>query len=325
MFVVKYKNWLLWMALGIVSAAFAVIAVFGLRPGIDFVGGTLIEVNYATAPDKETVLSTVKPLEIGDPLVRRSDSDAGQGYLINVKDLSIEEQNKIEKALTSIGEGGSITRYTSIGPVIGAELQDKATWAIGLVLAITVVYVAFAFAGIGKPVSSWVYGFVTILILGHDVLIPFAAMSLLGHFTGAEVDILFMTAILTILGYSVNDTIVIFDRVREKLKQNRTEHRTKRTEPGGIVIEEVDYTLTKPFEELVGMAVSETMVRSVNTSLTVFLALLALYFLGGAITQTFVLILIVGVIAGAFSSIFIASPFLIAYAAYQSKKEAAKK
>lgn len=320
MFVVKYKKFLLWLTLAIVLGALAIIAVFGLRPGIDFVGGTLVEVNYTTAPDKEAVTAAITPLEIGDPLVRRSDSELGQGYLINIRDLSIEEQDKLETTLISIGEGGVITRYTSIGPVIGAELQDKATWAVGLVLLITVVYVAFAFAGIGKPVSSWVYGFVTILILAHDVLIPFAAMSLLGHFAGAEVDILFMTAILTILGYSVNDTIVIFDRVREKLVQNRTEHKTKRVEPGGIAYEEVDYTLTKPFEELVGMAVSETMVRSVNTSLTVFLALLALYFLGGAITQTFVLVLIVGVIAGAYSSIFIASPILITYAEYLAKK-----
>ncbi len=320
MFVVKYKKFLLWLTLAIVLGASAIIATFGLVPGIDFVGGTLVEVNYTTAPDKEAVSAAIVPLEIGEPLVRRSDSEIGQGYLINIRDLSIEEKDKLETTLTSIGEGGSITRYTSIGPVIGAELQDKATWAVGLVLLITVVYVAFAFAGIGKPVSSWVYGFVTILILGHDVLIPFAAMSLLGHFTGAEVDILFMTAILTILGYSVNDTIVIFDRVREKLVQNRTEHKTKRVEPGGIAYEEVDYTLNKPFEELVGMAVSETMVRSVNTSLTVFLALLALYFLGGAITQTFVLVLIVGVIAGAYSSIFIASPILITYAEYLAKK-----
>ncbi len=320
MFVVKYKKLLLWLTLVIVSAAFAVIFAFGLRPGIDFVGGTLIEVNYTTAPEKSAVTEAISLLEIGEPLVRQSDSDAGQGYLINVRDLSIEEQSKVETSLTTLGEGGNITRYTSIGPVIGAELQDKATWAIGLVLLITVIYVAFAFAGIGKPVSSWVYGFVTILILGHDVLIPFAAMSLLGHFVGAEVDILFMTAILTILGYSVNDTIVIFDRVREKLIQNRTEHRTKKVELGGIAREEVSYTLNKPFEELVGMAVSETMVRSINTSLTVLLALLALYFLGGVITQTFVLILIVGVIAGAYSSIFIASPILITYAEYLAKK-----
>ncbi len=320
MFIITHRTLFLWIAVAIVTTSVAIVAVFGLKPGIDFTGGSLIEVSYEVVPEKSVVEERLAPLGLGEPLIRRSETDVMNGYLITVRDLSIEEQNTVEAALVSIGEGGSITRYTSIGPVIGQELRDKAVWAIGAVLLIIVLYVAYAFAGIGKPVSSWVYGGMTILVLGHDILVPIAAMSLLGVLTGAEVDVLFVTALLTILGYSVNDTIVIFDRVREKLVQNRTEHKTKIIEPGGLERTEVAYTLNRPFDELVGEAVSETMTRSINTSLTVLLALVVLYVLGSSVTQTFVLVLIAGVFAGAFSSIFIASPLLVRYAEWQAAR-----
>jgi preprotein translocase subunit SecF len=143
-------------------------------------------------------------------------------------------------------------------------------------------------------------------------------MSLLGHFTGVEVDVLFVMALLAVLGYSVNDTIVVFDRVREQLRNNRTEHREKSNE-AGVVKEEITYTLNKPYAELVGRAVSETLARSINTSLTTFLALSSLYVLGGDITETFSLVLIAGVLAGTYSSICIASPLVVAYAKWRGR------
>jgi preprotein translocase subunit SecF len=146
-------------------------------------------------------------------------------------------------------------------------------------------------------------------------------MSLLGHFAGVEVDVLFVMALLAVLGYSVNDTIVIFDRVRENLIKNRTEKRTKHTEPGGIVREDVVYTLTAPYATIVGSAVSETMARSINTSLTTMVALVALYIFGGDVTESFALILIAGVFAGAYSSICIASPLVVAYEEWKSSKK----
>ncbi len=320
MFIIRYRTIFLWLALVIVVGSAAVVANFGLKTGIDFTGGSLLEVSYTVVPDKGAVEEALAPLGLGTPLIRRSDTNIADGYLVTVRDLTIDERTNVETALTSLGEGGTITRFTSIGPVIGQELKDKAFWAIGAVLLIIILYVAFAFRGVGKPISAWVYGLMTVGVLGHDILVPVAVMSLLGYVAGAEVDILFVTALLTILGYSVNDTIVIFDRVREKLVQNRTEHRTKIVEPGGIEREEVEYTITKPFDELVGQAVSETMARSINTSLTVLFALLVLYFLGSAVTQTFVLVLIAGVFAGAFSSIFIASPLLVWYAEWQAAR-----
>ncbi len=323
MYIIRNKKIFLLIAAFIVGASLLTIFVFGLKPGIDFTGGSLMEVRYSALPEKVVVEETIQTLDLGGVSVRQSESEAGAGYIVSTRDLSDTERVELESKLKSIGEGGEVTRFTSIGPTIGAELQDKAVWAIGAVLAITIIYVAFAFMGVGTPVSSWVYGFLVTLILGHDILVPIAAMSFLGYLTGVEVDILFVTALLTILGYSVNDTIVIFDRVREKLKQNRTEVKKVINEVGGITRTEVSYTLTKPFGEIVGQAIEETMARSINTSLTVFFALIALYFFGSTVTETFSLILIVGVLAGAYSSIFIASPLLVLYEEWHTKKVAA--
>jgi preprotein translocase subunit SecF len=303
----------LFLAIGllIVLCAAGVVATLGLKPGIDFTGGSLMEVRYAVVPEKVAVENAVVRLEIGTVDVRQSVSESGSGYILSFRDVSDTERKTIEDTLVNLSDGGEVVRFTSIGPTIGQELRDKAVWAVLAVLSIILVYVAFAFSGIGKPVSSWIYGGLVTLILGHDILVPIAAMSILGYFTGAEVDILFVTALLTILGYSVNDTIVIFDRVREKLVQNRTEVTKKITAPGGIERTEVTHTLTKPFADIVGQAVDETMARSINTSLTVFLALTALYVFGSEVTENFVIVLMVGVLAGAYSSIFIASPLLV--------------
>ena len=318
--IIRYKKYFLMIAASIVAAAIVIVLFLGLKPSIDFTGGSLMEVRYTAMPEKTVVETRTAELSLGTVAVRQSDSDAGSGYLVSTRALNEEERAVLSTALTELGEGGEVSRFTSIGPVIGQELKDKAVWAIGAVLFLTICYVAFAFAGIGWPVSSWVYGLITIVVLIHDILVPMAAMSLLGYFLGAEADILFITVLLTILGYSVNDTIVIFDRVRDKLKQNRTEQKRIVKEIGGVDRTVITYTLTKPFSEIVGQAVDETMARSINTSLTVLLALTALYFFGSTVTETFILVLIVGVFAGAYSSIFIANPLLVLYEEWHTKK-----
>lgn len=322
--IIKHKYIFIITGLVIVGVSLAITLIFGLKPGIDFTGGALTEVRYETLPERAAVEAVVVPIVSEGFSVRQSISDEGAGYLISTRDLTAEESQALSAAVLTVGEGGEIVRYTSVGPVIGAELANKAVWAIGAVVLLIIIYVAFAFAGIGKPVSSWIYGFMTIVVLGHDILVPIAAMSLLGYFTGAEADILFVTALLTILGFSVNDTIVIFDRVREKLTMNRTEHKHTVKVVGGMDREEVTYTLNRPFGTLVEEAINETMARSINTSLTVLFALGALYFFGGEVTETFVLVLIVGVIAGAYSSIFIASPLLVVYQEWQAKRNLEK-
>jgi preprotein translocase subunit SecF len=266
------------------------------------------------------VEEAVGELDIGNFSVRQSESEAGSGYLISTKDLSESQRAQLETTLKAAGTDGELVRFTSIGPVIGQELADKAVWALGAVVLLIIVYVAIAFAGVGAPVSSWVYGFMTIIVLVHDILVPVAFISLMGQFAGAEIDILFVTVLLTILGFSVNDTIVIFDRIRENLKLNRTEARQNVPVPGGKDDVIITYTLHKPFADLVGQAIDETMTRSINTSLTVLIALIALYALGSSVTQMFTMSLMVGVIAGAYSSIFIASPLLVLYQEWQAKK-----
>lgn len=321
MFFITYKKYFLIIGAIIVLGSAVLLASLGLKVGIDFTGGSLTEVSYESAPTKVDIEAAVGELNLGGTSIRQSINESGKdAYFVRTRDLSEDERVSLETVVTSIGSEGTVDRFTSIGPVIGKELKDKAGYAIGAVVLIIVLYVAFAFAGIGTPVSSWIYGGVVILVLIHDVLVPAAFMSLLGFFTGAEVDVLFVMAILAVLGYSVNDTIVIFDRVRENLIKNRTEKKTSRTEPGGIVIEEIEYTLTAPYEKIVGSAVSETMARSINTSLTTMIALVALYFFGGAVTQNFALVLMIGVAAGAYSSICIAAPLVVAYAEWKAKK-----
>jgi preprotein translocase subunit SecF len=322
--IIRNKKIFLIIAAVIVLSCAAIIATFGLKPGIDFTGGSLMEVRYSTVPEKAVVEATVSALDIGNFSVRQSQSEAGSGYLISTKDLSEPERAQLETALKAAGADGELVRFTSIGPVIGQELADKAVWALGAVVLLIIVYVAIAFAGVGAPVSSWVYGFMTIIVLVHDILVPVAFISLMGQFAGAEIDILFVTVLLTILGFSVNDTIVIFDRIRENLKLNRTETRQNVPVPGGKDDVIITYTLHKPFADLVGQAIDETMTRSINTSLTVLIALIALFAFGSSVTQMFTLSLMVGVVAGAYSSIFIASPLLVLYQEHQAKKSLKK-
>jgi len=296
------------------GAAF-VVGIFGLRLGIDFTGGSLTEVSYEVRPDKSVLETEISKLDLGGFSIRETVDDAGRsGFILRTRDLSESERVTVEQSMLAPGTSGELVRFTSIGPVIGEELKDKAGWAIGGVILIIVLYVAFAFLGVGVPVGSWIYGSITIFVLLFDVLIPTAVMALLGHFYGMEVDVLFVTAILAILGYSVNDTIVVFDRVRENLVNFRTEKKQVVNIPGGLKREEITYTLNKPFEEIVGLSVNETLLRSFNTSFTTLLALIALYYFGGAATAIFALMLIAGVVAGTYSSIFLASPLLVWYA-----------
>ena len=195
------------------------------------------------------------------------------------------------------------TNFTSIGPSVGQELVSKAIFAIVLVVIAIVLYIAFAFRTVSKPVASWKYGIIAIATLVHDIAIPAGVFALLGHFYGAEVDTLFVVALLTVLGISVSDTIVVFDRIRENLKNH-----------------------TAPtFAETVGKSLSQTFVRSINTSLTVILVLISLFFFGPLATKNFALVLIVGMFFGTYSSIFVASPLLVIAEGLQGKGKKGKK
>ncbi len=288
MFIVKYRKIFYAFTTLVMLFSVGAIFVYGVKFSIDFTGGTLSEFSYQKRPAKEQLIKELDKLQLGNYSLR----EAGQNsFILRTQVLKLEKQKALTNKLQSTG--AKIDRYTDIGPTIGKELRAKAWIAIVLVVIAIILFIAFVFRHVSKPVSSWKYGLIAILALIHDITIPFGVFAILGHTQGAEIDILFVMALLAILGYSVNDTIVIFDRVRERLKENREGNRKE------------------SFEETVGNALAQTMTRSINTSLTTIITLLALYFVGAQVTQHFALVLLAGIIAGTYSSIALAAPLLV--------------
>ena len=274
-----------------VAISIAALALWGLNLGIDFKGGSLMEIHYPSdAPKKTSIEAVLAPVD-AHASVRPSGEN---GFIIRVRELSDAEHASLREALSFTGKSPvTEVRFDSIGPLLGKEAAGKSFLAIGLVIICIVLFITFAFRKVSLPVSSWKYGIITIIALAHDVLIPTGVFAFLGHFRGIEVDTLFVTALLVVLGFSVHDTIVVFDRVRENLRmaQGRVTH--------------------GDFETVVGASVSQTFTRSVNTSLTTLLALAVLLIFGPAATHLFALALIVGIVAGTYSSICIAAPLLV--------------
>jgi preprotein translocase subunit SecF len=274
------------------------IALWGLKPGIDLSGGALMQVSYTGAvPTVAQIQAAAAPLKLGEVRVQPTGTT---GYIIRVRALTADEKVALENAESALGTMHE-DQYTSVGPIIGTELLHKGLLALALVTICIILFIAFAFRAVSKPVASWKYGVVAIITLAHDVLIPTGLFAALGHFTGAEVDSLFIVGLLTILGISINDTIVVFDRIRENLALNEQHHKRE------------------AFAEVVGRSIMQTLARSINTSLTVVIVLAALFFLGPVTTKDFALTLIVGMIAGTYSSMFLASPLLVAWERWQKK------
>lgn len=302
MWIIKHRNIFFTIAGILIGGSLFAIAFFGIRPSIEFTGGTLLEVGYPEArADKGSIEEKLNALDVGAYSLRPFGENA---YLLRIREI---EQSELPVILSAFEVEGSakpeLHRQNTVGPTIGAELQNKAIMALFVVLALTIMYVAFAFRHVSEPVSSWKYGFISILTLIHDITIPVGVFAVVGHFYGtAEADVLFVTALLTILGYSVNDTIVIFDRVRENLKQNQ------------------DDGVEEPFDKVVGTSLEQTFVRSFNTSVTVLIVVVAILLFGGSATQYFALALTAGVIAGTYSSLFVAAPLLVAFEKFQAKK-----
>jgi len=299
MFVVRYRNiWFIFSAILIALSAYTIFA-YGFDLSIDFKGGTITEVRYeGELPSKESIETAIKTLGIGGFSVRPSENDR---YIVRTRELSESERQGLLAAFSQGQSAFTIERQNTIGPTAGSELKSKAVKAITVVVLMIVLFVTFAFRKVSNPVSSWKYGLATIVALAHDVIIPTGVFVFLGHFIGVEIDLLFITGLLAILGYSVHDTIVVFDRVRENLRVN-TEKNFK-----------------EDFETTVGKSVAQTFGRSINTSLTIFITLLALYLVGSSATKDFALLLIVGIIAGTYSSIFVASPLLVTFYKWQKR------
>ncbi len=279
--------------------AVVVLVMWGLKPGIDLAGGSLLQMSFAQGrPEVSAVHAVADGLKLGELRVQPA---ATSSYIMRTRALTNDEKNSLEAKLGTLGQVHE-DQFTTVGPTIGKELLQKAWVAIALVVLCIIAFIAFAFRGVSKPVASWKYGIVAIITLLHDILVPAGLFAILGHYLGAEVDSLFIVALLTILGISINDTIVVFDRIRENLRLN------------------ADRGKHEEFDHVVGRSIMQTLARSINTSLTVVIVLVALYALGPAATQTFALTLIVGMVAGTYSSIFLASPLLVAWQKWSAKK-----
>jgi preprotein translocase subunit SecF len=295
MFVVKYRKLFYVLSALIVAASIASISVWGLKPGIDFKGGSILEVVYSLPrPEQVAVESAINKLDV-DASIRPTGE---AGFIIRMRDINQDEKSALDKVLLGFGSTTQV-RFDSVGPLLGVEAIKKSVASIVLVLIAIILFIAFAFRKVSQPVNSWKYGLIAILALAHDVIVPTGIFAALGHFKGYEVDTLFVTALLVVLGFSIHDTIVVFDRVRENLGRAKA---------------------NKPFAEIVGESISQTFTRSINTSFTTLLALIVLYFVGGESTHEFSLALIIGITAGTYSSVFLGSPLLVTVEKWQNRK-----
>lgn len=279
----------LWLGIStvLIITSFILIGVFGLNFGIDFTGGSLMEVEFGT----ELTALDLRGIFAEHNLDVTPQVTSEGSWIIRMEKITAEDHVAILESLKEKYEATEELRFESIGPVIGSELKKKSMIAMVLLLSMIVFYVAWAFRKVSKPVSSWKYGILTIVAAMHDVIIPIGVFAVLGKFYGFQIDTAFVAAMLTILGYSINDTIVVFDRTRENLVTNRHSDAS--------------------FGEIVNKSVVQSFGRSINTSFTTLLVLLAIVFFGASTVQPFVIALIIGILSGAYSSIFIASPLLV--------------
>jgi len=288
--IIGRKNIFLGISAIFIAAAVVAIAVFGFRQGIDFAGGTLWQFSIANnTPSADTLENFFKSnLDASDAIVGYD--EANNNFMARLPMVSEPVHQKLVSALKDKYPSLEEASFQAIGPSVSSGLRKNAITAIIFVILGISLYVAFAFRKVYQPVSSWVYGLITLITLFHDVVIPAGLLALLGHYAKIEIDGNFIVALLVVMGFSVHDTIVVFDRIRENLLLDR----------GKAV-----------FADLVNRSINQTMARSVNTSLTLILVLLAIYFVGPASLHYFVLTLLVGVTTGIYSSIFVASPLLV--------------
>lgn len=301
MFIIKHKKIFIAISVVLVLLSITSLFVFGLKIGIDFKGGALTEVYYTEVrPEQGPITQELDALGFGSMLVQPT---GDLGYIIKSRELNEAEHDQV---LNVLSQNGTLQMreegFNSIGPSVGSALARRALLSIVLVALAIITFIAYAFRKVSRPVSSWTYGVIAVVTLIHDVLIPVGVFAYFSHYFGAEVDTLFVVAILTILGLSVSDTIVIFDRIRENV---RNEAQLASTE----------------FARIVGQSLKQSFARSLATSLTMILALLALVFFGPQSTRYFALMLTAGMFFGTYSSIFLASPLLVMIAQMQKGKK----
>lgn len=296
--VVKLRHiWYVFSGL-MIGLSLAFLAMWGLKQGIDFTGGTLMAVRFTERPSSTDVQHVLDQsgVDLGSVVIQPV---AETDMQFRLKPLSEEDHTKVMASLSKQYPTISELRFDAIGPVVGEELRKKSIEGLVIVLLAILAYVAYVFRKVSAPVQSWKYGLVTIFTAFHDVIVPMGVFAWLGHVYDVEVGTSFIAAILTILGYSITDTIVVLDRVRENLPKH-----------------------SGSFAEIVEASVHQTFLRSLNTSFATLLTLAAVHFFGGSTLHEFTLTLMIGIAVGTYSSIFVASPLLVSWHLWTLKRRA---
>lgn len=276
-------------SIALALAAVIAAAIFGLRFGVDFKGGSVMEISFEkTRPEPAEINQSLSKISGINNLTASPTGE--RGLIIRLNEIDEAAHQEILKTLNARYGKVAENRFASVGPTVGNELRRKSITAMVVLLAAIVIYISFVFRKMSRVLSSWAMGAAAIVALLHDVLIPIGIFALLGHYQGVEVSAVFVAAILTILGYSVSDTVVVFDRVRENVLR---------------------FGSTEGFGRLVHKSILQTLSRSLNTTFTTLLSLIAIFLFGGETVKYFALALIIGIFLGAYSSIFVASPILI--------------
>jgi len=299
---IKYGKFWIIISTFTIAAALVLVVMWGLKPGIDFTGGSLMEITFSKIrPASGEIQQAMGSVGISNVTVQHADEN---GIIARSSFLNEDDHQKalaeIRKRFQTDGNEVREDSFQTIGAAVSKQLRSRALWAVILVNAGIIVYIAYAFRRVSRPVASWKYGLLAIWSLIHDVLLVMGVFAVLGKFYGVEVDIAFVVAILTVLGYSVNDTIVVYDRIRENLQTSRNDN----------------------FSDTVNMGLNQSLMRSINTTAKTLLPLLALYFLGGTTIHYFALALIIGIASGAYSSIFVAAPWLVLVEKWQRRATA---
>ncbi len=282
------KNWyILSISLILISAVF--LLIFGLRIGIDYQGGTILDIKSSNQDIENILKQSLKSQGIESYQIKPSGEDS---FTIRTKEISNEQKNQILEFASSQAPDINEISFDSIGPLVGKDLTNKSIIAVSIASIAIIIFIAFSFRRVPKPLSSWKFGVLAVLALMHDLFIVFGFASSMGHyFVWMEVDALFITALLTIMGFSVHDTIVIYDRLRENFIKNKH----------------------KSIEAIAEESVNQTLARSINTSLVTILVLISLLLLGAPSIRHFILILVFGIFIGTYSSIFVAAPLLVSW------------
>lgn len=280
----KYKKIFYIFSAALAITSLAVLITFGLNLGIDFTGGSILEVDFEARPDNAVIQDKIKDLNLGEVVVQPTGEN---GVILRFQDVDENTHQAIMAKLNEVSKADE-RRFESVGPTIGKELRQKTITLIIVSLIALLFYIAIAFRKVSRPVSSWQYGIISIIALFFDVLIPIGVFSFLGRFYGTQFSIPIVTALLTILGYTINDKVIIFDRVRENLLRSHQEH----------------------FEDLVNKSLNQILLRSLSTGTCTLLVLFSIFFFGGETLKYFALTLIIGIVVGTYSSIFLAAPLL---------------